>query len=95
VIALPAGRREPEIDDEFPRKREEHQHRDGVGEEAGGGDNGDIQHRSTGQGNNDRYYGSQQLPEVRDRELPLQADLQDLSFGDLNFCFVPHFNRPV
>jgi len=34
VIALPAARREPEVDDDLPGKREEHQHRGGVGEEA-------------------------------------------------------------
>ena len=32
VVALPAPRREPEVDDREPGEREEHQHRDGVGE---------------------------------------------------------------
>ena len=52
VISLPTARCEPEIDDEFPRKREEDQPRDSVGEEAGGssaGEDGDIQRRSTGE----------------------------------------------
>ncbi len=37
VVAFPATRREPEVDDREPGERDEHQHRDGVGEEAGGG----------------------------------------------------------
>ena len=37
VVALPAAGGEPEVDDREPGEREEHQHRDGVGEEAGGG----------------------------------------------------------
>ena len=63
MIPLPAGRREAEVDDEFPCKREEHQHRDGAGEEAGGGsagEDGDIQHRGSGEeevgeGRDERY----------------------------------------
>ena len=37
VVALPAARGEPEVDDREPGEREEHRHRDRVGEEAGGG----------------------------------------------------------
>ncbi len=35
VVPLPAESGEPEVDDGFPGKREEHQHRDCTGEEAG------------------------------------------------------------
>ncbi len=42
MIALPAARGKPEVDDDLPRKREEHQHRDGIGEEAGGGAAGEC-----------------------------------------------------
>jgi hypothetical protein len=49
VVALPASDdAEPEVDDEFPGEPAEHQHRDRVGEEAGGGaagEDGDIEHR--------------------------------------------------
>ena len=41
VVALPAGSGESEVDDEFPGEGEEHHHRDGVGEEAGGGSAGE------------------------------------------------------
>ena len=76
MIPLPAGRCEPEIDDEFPGKREEHRHRGGVGEEAGGGtfcDDGDIQHRGAGE---------EEVGEGRDeRDLPAVVlagdDLED------------------
>jgi hypothetical protein len=37
VVALPAVRGEPEVDDREPGEREEHQDRDCIGEEAGGG----------------------------------------------------------
>ena len=37
VVALPAARGEPEVDDREPGERKQHRHRDGVGEEAGGG----------------------------------------------------------
>ena len=76
MIPLPAARREPEVDDEFPGKREEHQHRDGVGEEAGGGafrkDSG-IEHRGPGE---------EEVGEGRDeRDLPAGVvagdDLED------------------
>ena len=35
VVAFPAARCEPEVDDGLPGEREEDQHRDGAGEEAG------------------------------------------------------------
>jgi hypothetical protein len=41
VVALPAARGEPEVDDREPGKREEHQDRNRVGEEAGGGTAGE------------------------------------------------------
>ena len=37
VVALPAAGGEPEVDDREPGERKEHQDRDRVGEEAGGG----------------------------------------------------------
>ena len=48
VVALPATGGEPEVDDDLPGEPAEHQHRDRVGEEAGGGaagEDGDIEHR--------------------------------------------------
>jgi hypothetical protein len=77
VIALPAAGGEPEVDDEFPGKREEHQHRDGVGEEAGGGafrKHGDIEHRGTGE---------EEVGEGRDeRDLPGEVLAGDDLEGD-------------
>ena len=48
MVALPAAGGEPEVDDREPGKREEHQDRNRVGEEAGGGtagEDGGIEHR--------------------------------------------------
>ena len=52
VVALPATGGEPEVDDREPGEREEHQHRDHVGEEAGGGatgEDGGIERRGPGE----------------------------------------------
>ena len=76
VVALPAAGGEPEVDDEFPGKREEHHHRDRIGEEAGGGafcEHGDVEHRGSGE---------EEVGEGRDeRDLPAEVvagdDLED------------------
>jgi hypothetical protein len=76
VIPLPAGRREPEVDDEFPGKREEHQHRDDVGEEAGGGaagEDGDIEHHCPGEEEVGEGRDERDLPAV----VPAGDDLED------------------
>jgi len=52
VVALPATGGEPEVDDEFPGEPAEHQYRDRVGEEAGGGavcEDGDVENRGPGE----------------------------------------------
>jgi hypothetical protein len=52
MVALPATGGEPEVDDREPGERKQHQHRDGVGEEAGGGTAGEhsgIEHRGPGE----------------------------------------------
>ncbi len=51
VVPLPAAGGEPEVDDDLPGEWKEHQHRDGAGEEAGGGafcEDGGIQYRGPG-----------------------------------------------
>ena len=76
MVAFPAAGCEPEVDDEFPGEREEHQHRDGIGEEAGGsafGEDGGIEHRGSGE---------EEVGEGRDeRDLPAGVvagdDLED------------------
>jgi hypothetical protein len=76
VVALPAARREPEVDDEFPGEGEEHQHRDGVGEKAGGGaagEDGDIEHRGSGEEDAGEGCDERDLP----AGVPAGDDLED------------------
>ena len=52
MVALPATGGEPEIDDQEPGKPAEHQDRDRIGEEAGGGpagEDGDVERRDPGE----------------------------------------------
>ena len=76
MVALPAAGGEPEVDDDLPGEGEEHQHRDGVGEEAGGGspgEDGDVEHRGPGEEEVGGGRDERDLPAA----VPAGDDLED------------------